>query len=222
MFSAQQEIVQDLQRQLHDAEQEWRSSRARLDSCNQAISQHYRRGQVLKIEMQKLEDHVEALRDALDKETAEDGRMESLRINLEEREAEVQTHEGSYEDSTRAMSELMQSLKEIRREVKAQDEKIKALEQNVAVAASEKTKVEGKRSKILSDKNAAIARIENDKKDRDVVRERREQAQARVLFLIEKSSEISARVPIDEGETSTSLEQKLERFAEDVKRYNRE
>lgn len=172
--------------------------------------------------MQETEDHAEALRDALDKETVEDGGMESLRIALEELEAEVQTHEGSYADSTTAMSAKMQTLKELRRELKAKDEKIKALEQNVAVAASEKSKVEEKRSKILSDKNAAIARIENNKRDRDVVHQRREQAQAWLLDLIEKSSEISARVPIDEGETVASLERKLERFARDVERYNRE
>lgn len=220
--SAQQEIVQDLKRQLRDAEQEWHSSRSRLNSCNQAVSQHQQRAQALKIEMQKLEDHAEALRDALDKETVEDGGIESLRITLQEIEAEVQTHEGSYEDSTAAMSDVMQSLKEIRREMKAKDDSIKALEQNVAVAASEKSKVEEKRSKILSDKNAAITRIENHKKDRDVVHERREQAQAGVLFLIEKSSEISARIPVDAGETVASLERKLERFARDVQRYNQE
>lgn len=222
IFSVQQEIVQDLKRQLRDAEQEWQSSRSHLNKCNQAVSQHQQQSQALKIEMQKMEDHAEALRDALDKETVEDDRMESLRIALRELEDDVQIHEGSYEDGTTAMHAVLQNLKKIRRELKAKDEEIEALEHNVTVAASEKSKVEEKRSKILSDKNAAIARIENDKKDRDVVQERREQAQARVLYLIEKSSEISPRVPVDEGETVTSLERKLERFAQDVERYNQE
>lgn len=222
MSRAQQEIVQDLKRQLHDAEQEWQSARSRLNTCTQAVARHQQRGQALKIEMQKMEDHAEALRDALDKENAQDGGIESLRVALQGAEDERQTYEGSYSESVTAMSSMLQSLKDIRRELKAKDENIKVLEQNVVVAASERSKVEDKRRKILSDKNAAVAQIENDKKDRDVIHERREQAQSRVLYYNQEASRISPRVPIDEGETAESLDQKLTRLKQDVQRYNQQ
>lgn len=222
MSRAQQEIVQDLKRQLRDAEQEWQSARSRLSRCTQAVTQHQQQSQALKVEMQRLEDHAEALRDALDKESAEDGGIEPLRIALQEIEDERKIYEGSYSESVTAMTSMMQSLKEIRRELKAKDDNIKLLEQNALVAQSERSRVEEKRRKILSDKNAAIARIENDKKDRDVIHERREQAQSRVLFYNQEASKISPRVPVDEGETAESLDQKLTRLKEDMQRFNRQ
>lgn len=222
MSRAQQEIVQDLKRQLHDAEQEWQSARSRLNRCRQAVTQHQEQSQALKVEMQRLEDHAEALRDSLDKESAEDGGIESLRIALQEIEDERETHEGSYSDSVTAMNSMMQSLKEIRRELRARDDNIKLLQQNVHVAQSEKSRVEEKRRKILSDKNTAVARIENDKKNRDAIHEKREQAQARVLSYIQEASKISPRVPVDEGETTETLDQKLTRLKEDMQRFNRQ
>lgn len=222
MFSAQREVIQDLKRQLNDLEQEWQSSRARLEKCKQAVARHLQREQDLKIEMQKLEDHAEALRDALDKDNAEDGRIEALRAALQEAEEEKSLNEGSYNDSQAAMSELMENLKLVRRELKAHDENIQALERNSRVAQSENSQVESRRREIISEKNAAVAQIENDKKDREKLKEKRDQASSTVLDYTEKASIVSARVPVDEGETTHSLDQKLVRLQRDLERYNAE
>lgn len=167
-----------------------------------------------------MEDSAEALRDALDKENAEDGRIDALRAALQEAEDEKHLNEGSYQDSETAMSAMMQGLKEIRREMKAKDDSIRALEQTAHVAESERSKVENKRCKILSDKNAAVARIEDDKRAREKVRERLDSAETRVLDYNDKANLISSRVPVDEGETLHSLDQKLERLKRDLERYN--
>jgi chromosome segregation ATPase len=215
-------VIQDLKRQLNDLEQEWQSSRARLEKCKQAVARHLQREQDLKIAMQKLEDHAEALRDALDKDNAEDGRIEALRAALQEAEEEKSLNEGSYNDSQAAMSELMEKLKMVRRELKAHDENIQALERNSRVAQSENSQVESRRREIISDKNAAVAQIEDDKKDREKLKEKRDQASSTVLDYTEKASIVSARVPVDEGETTHSLDQKLVRLQRDLERYNAE
>jgi len=222
MFSAQREVIQDLKRQLHDLEQEWQSSQVRLESCKQAVARHLQREKDLRIEMQKTEDYVEALRDALDKENAEDGQIEALRAALQEAEDEKSLNEGSYSDSQTAMSELMENLKMIRRELKALDENIQVLEQNSRVAQSENSQVESRRREIINEKNAAVAQLDNDKKAREKVKERRDQQASRVLDYTEKAGLVSARVPIDEGETTHSLDQKLSRLRRDLERYNAE
>jgi chromosome segregation ATPase len=222
VFSAQREVIQDLKRQLNDLEQEWQSSRARLEKCKQAVTRHLQREQDLKIEMQRLEDHAEALRDALDKDNAEDGRIEALRAALQEAEEEKSLNEGSYNDSQAAMSELMENLKMVRRELKAHDENIQTLERNSRVAQSENSQVESRRREIISDKNAAVAQIEDDKKDREKLKEKRDQASSTVLDYTEKASIVSTRVPVDEGETTHSLDQKLVRLQRDLERYNAE
>lgn len=222
MFRSQQEIIQDLKRNLHIAEQEWESARSRFRTCSQAVSQHQERGQTLKIEMQEKEDHLEALRDALDKENAEDGGIEALRVVLRGAEEEAQTHEGSFEDSVTAMTSRMQSLQEARRELRVQDGKISSLEHNAAIAESEKSKVEDKRRKILSDKNIAVMRVENEKKDRDEIHGKREEAQSRVLYYNQEASKISPRVPIEQGETAGSLDEKLTRLKQELHRHNQQ
>lgn len=219
-LSAQREVVQDLKRQLNDLEQYWRSARSRFEDCKQAVVRHQQRSNDLRTGMQTMEDSAEALRDALDKENAEDGRIDALRAALQEAEDEKNLNEGSYQDSETAMSAMMQGLKEIRREMKAKDDSIRALEQTAHVAESERSKVENKRRKILSDKNAAVARIEDDKRAREKVRERLDSAETRVLDYNDKANLISSRVPVDEGETLHSLDQKLERLKRDLERYN--
>lgn len=222
MSSAQREVIQDLKRQLNDLEREWQSARTRFENCKQAVAQHLQREKDLRIEMQEMEDHVEALRDALDKENAEDGRIEGLRTALQEAEDEKILNEGSYSDSQAAMTELMDKLKMVRRELKAQDESIQALEQNSRVAQSENSQVETRRREIITNKNIAVSKIEDDKKERDGIKARRDQASSTVLDYTEKASMVSARVPVDDGETTHSLDQKLVRLQRDLERYHAE
>lgn len=198
------------------------SARSRADACKQAYVRHGRREKELQISMQRKEDHVEELRDALDKENAEDGRIDALHSALKEAEDEKQLNEGSYKDSETAMGVIMQTLKEIRRELSSKDSELGTLQQNLRVAESEHTLVNSKKSKVLSDKTAAIAKIEKDKHERASVHGKREQVAARIVEYNEKASLVSSRVSVDEGETAESLDRKLDRLIRDLERYSSE
>ncbi|KAJ6111608.1 hypothetical protein N7523_007669 [Penicillium sp. IBT 18751x] len=221
-ISAQREVIQDLKRQLHDSEQELRSSRVHLEICKQAVARHAQEEKDLRIEMQRMEDDLEALRDAIDKDNAEDGQIESLRAALQEAEDEKSHYEMAYADSQAAMSELMDKLKLIRREIKAQDEKILGLEKASNVAQSENLQVQNRRRELISEKNTALESIVEQKRDRDEVKERLNEASSAVLHYIDRASHVSARVPVDEGETGHSLDQKLVRLERDLARYDAE
>ncbi|KAJ5667938.1 uncharacterized protein N7477_006508 [Penicillium maclennaniae] len=199
-ISAKREVIQDLERQLHDSEQELRSSRDRWEKCKQAK-------------------HFEM---PLDKDNAEDGQIESLRAALQEAEDEKSHYEMAYADSQAAMSELMDKLKLIRREIKAQDEKILGLEKASNVAQSENLQVQNRRRELISDKNTALESIAEQKRDRDEVKEKLDEASSAVLRYIDRASHVSARVPVDEGETGHSLDQKLVRLERDLARYDAE
>jgi type I site-specific restriction endonuclease len=172
--------------------------------------------------MQRTEDHVEALRDALDKDNAQDGLIEGLRTALQEAEDEKSLHEMSYNDSKAAMSELMNTMKLIRRELKTQEEHVLSLEKAANVANSENLIAENKRREAISDKNTALECIAEQKRIRDEEGEKLEEASSTVLHCIDKASIVSARVPIDEGETVASLDQKLVRLQRDLARYHAE
>lgn len=220
--SAQQEVVRHLANQLKDLQQELRTAHSNVQACKQAINRHDRTDKELKLRMQEMEDHAEALRDALDKENAEDGRLDALQSSLKEAEADKQLHEGSLNDSEASMNDIVDRLKTVRRKASAKDQEIQGLEENSRVAESERTVVASKRQGILGEKNAAVAQIERQKVDRDRLGQKKEQLVERVLEYIEKASLVSTRVLVDEGETTVSLDQKLHKLQNDLNRYNQQ
>lgn len=212
-------MVQDLKRQLNDLENDLRSARSRVQTCKQNLVRHKRESGELKISMQKKEDHAETLRDELDKENPEDGRLDNLRAALEEAEGDKQVNEGSYNDSVQAMNDMIQELKEIRREMTINDQKIKDLLEKSRVAGSEQSLVEGRRRELFDEKNAAEAKLEREKEDRAKLQERLDRAKARVVEYCEKAGMVSPRVAVNEGETATSLDHKLVKLNKDLERY---
>ncbi|KAJ5162448.1 hypothetical protein N7492_007840 [Penicillium capsulatum] len=220
-ISAQREVVEDLKRQLNGLEQELRSARGQVTSCKEALDEHHRRSKELNLAFQSLDDHAEALRDALDRESAEDGGIEALRSTLKDTEEEQRVHEGSLADSDTAMKESTESIKLMRRTKAEKEHFISDLLEKSRVAESERSRVDIHRRQILSEKNAAIAQIEMNKQDRQKVLEKKEQSAATVLRYTEMASSVSARVPVDEGETAASLDHKLTRLQIDMERYNR-
>jgi chromosome segregation ATPase len=199
----------------------WQSTRSHTKTCQQTLARHRRESQGLKISMQTMEDHVETLREALERESAaEDGRLDTLKAALKEAEEDKEIQEGSYNDSVQAMNDMVQSLKEIRRELSAKDQSINELVERSRVASSEQSLVANKRRELFNEKNVAVADLEKQRSDRDRMQERLEHAKARVIEFCEKAGMVSARVAIDEGETTTSLDHKLSKLNRDLDRYN--
>lgn len=198
----------------------WQAARSHLKDCQQARTRHQRESQTLKVSMQRMEDHAETLREALEKESpTEDGRLDALRKALKDAEEDKEVQEGSYNDSVQAMNNMVQLLKEIRRELAAKDSSITELVERSHVASSEQSLVAGKRRELFNDKNAAVADIDRQKDNRDRLQEKLENAKARALDFAEKASVVSSRVPIDEGETIHSLDHKLSKLSRDLDRY---
>ncbi|ODM18324.1 hypothetical protein SI65_06195 [Aspergillus cristatus] len=218
----QREIVEDLRRGLNSQEQEFRLARSRAENCKQALVRHERTIKEQQIVVQRAEDRVEELKEALEKENVGDGSIGILRSALVDAEAGKRLNEGQYNDSVEAMKAMMDTLKETRREMKEKDAQIAALQEELRVAQSEEQMVKEKRRQILGSKNAVIERIDVIKHNQEKIRRQREEVVARVLDYIEKASMVSTRVAVDEGETTHSLDKKLDRLHKDLQRYNRE
>jgi chromosome segregation ATPase len=216
----QKEILDDLRRRLSDLENTARTSRSHLESCNQALVRHLRKEKDLQIAVQRLEDQAEELRDALEREAVADPRLEVLKGELKETEEEKRLNEGSWADSVKAMDTIMDKLKKTRREIAAKDVQISSLEEQLRISQSEEGKVQDKRRQALGDKNAAVGRVEDAKQDKARIQQKREQIEARIIDYNEKASMVSPRVPVDEGETPNSLDEKLDRLYKDLQRFN--
>jgi chromosome segregation ATPase len=218
----QSEAVDHLKRGLHSMEEEHRAARNNLEKCKQAVTRHRRRERELEVEVQKAEDRVEELQDAIARDNVEDGRLDVLRSSLKETEEEVRVNESSYEDSVVAIDAATVKMKDIRKELSALGKDLAAADSRVQAAEREEAKLRDKRRKVLSDKNETIGRMDLVKDDKADVEQRREEIVRKIQNFSEQAGLISPRVPIDEGETPTSLDKKLTKLVSDVKRFDQQ
>jgi chromosome segregation ATPase len=172
--------------------------------------------------LQRQEDQVEELTDALERETVEDGHLDVLRTTLQEAEAEKRLNEGSLKDSVDAMDAMMRKLKATKQELSAKDAEISTLQEELRVAQGEEHLVQDKHWKIIGLKNTAIERVNDIKLNRTRIQQEKDRLAARVVEYEEKASLVSPRVAIDEGETANTLSKKLERLHGDLQRSNQQ
>ncbi|KAJ5930748.1 hypothetical protein N7466_006241 [Penicillium verhagenii] len=219
----QEEVVLDLKRQLEALDKELQAALAHVKICTQALAQHAKTKHDLNLTMQRMEDYSEARRDELDKEKAgEDGRIDALQTLLQEAEADKSLQEGSLKDGEANYESIMQRLRDIMKEKAAQGRKIDVLDENVRVADSERSVVRNKREELSSEKDAAIAEIARQRAERANCQKKQVEVEARVLNYTQEASNVSVRVPIDEGETADSLDLKLDRLQSDMRRYTQQ
>ncbi|CAG7927871.1 unnamed protein product [Penicillium olsonii] len=218
-ISAQRDILADLKRQLGDLNQEATKAKSRVDACKMAIALHGRTENDLRYRVDQAEDHAEELKEALEKENAED-EINVLQLTLKDAEGEKEVHEGSFRDVEAAMAAKLEELKQIKREVASKTSDLNSCREKQRVAEDEKKLVQNKRRTILDEKNAAVALIENDQEARASTVQKQEQVRRRVAEYSEKASMVSSRVPVEEGETSQSLDAKLDRLHRDLDRYS--
>ncbi|KAA8645522.1 DNA repair protein SMC6 [Aspergillus tanneri] len=218
----QRGVVADLRHDLSNQEQQLRLARSRLEGCKQARVRHERKTNDLRIAMQKKEDLMEELLEALDKEVVEDGHLDALRTALQEAEEEKQLNSGSLKDSTDAMNAMMKALKGTKQQLAAKDAEINTLMEQLQVVQSEELMGTEKRRKIISDKNAAVNEIDEMKRDLERTTHEKSEIASRILDYSEKASLVSPRVEIAEGETAASLDKKLDRLHRDIQRYNQQ
>lgn len=216
----QKEAVDHLKHGLNELEQQHRSARTHLERCKQAIVRHQRQERELQVEMQRAEDRQEELKDAIERDNVEDGRLDVLRSTLNEVEEEKRVNEGSYEEGVLALDGVMKKIRDIRKEQAAKNKEVAEAEAQVNKAEADEAKVRDKRRKLLSDKNEAIGRVGLAKDNKNAIEQKREEIVQRILNFNEKASMVSPRVAVDEGETTKSLDRKLTKLSDDLRRFN--
>jgi chromosome segregation ATPase len=207
---------------MNDMEQRLAASRSQLQRCKQALLSHKTQEDELQIKLQRLDDQVEELTDALERDNVEDGRLDVLKATLQEGEEEKRVNQGSFDESVAAMSAIMNKLKASRRELASKDAEIAAQEEHVKIAESENSNVKEQRRRALAEKNAAVMRVDDLKQARSRIANRREEIVARILEYSEQAKIVSPRVAVDEGETPNSLDQKLDRLHRDLEHFNKQ
>lgn len=220
--SLQQDVVDRLERELQELMQKRRQAQSQLENFQQSITDHDNREHELQLESQKADDSVEELREEIDRGSMNDGQLHALKAILQESEEEKKVNEASYQDSVNARDALTEKLRDMKRELASKDAEASSAEDNVRNLEEGESGASAKRRKALGDKNVAIGRVEEAKRDKNAAEKKREEVSERILDWSGKASQVSARVSVDAGETAASLDKKLVKLSRDLERYENE
>ena len=208
-----------MRNELKSLEGQMREKQLNVTRCSQAIERHGREVKALRIAMQKAEDVVEQLQDALDRDAIEEGRLDALKDQLKEAEEERATHAGSYEDSVIASDNAKETLGLKREELSTIDLRIQEAMTKLEKAKSRSEKIAEQRRKAMKQKDAAIEEVSKAKKLHAEHEKDRVDKIAVVADFTEQASKICSRVPVDPGETASSIDKKLAKLEKDVERF---
>lgn len=221
MQSACRAELQRLRSELNDLERKMREAQGSVKNCEQAITRHKRDTQELRTEVQRLEADVEDLQDKLDSGAVEEGKLDALKEGLEEAKEELSTHQASFSDSIVAMDKAKETLGPLRDRMNAIDAETADVRAKIHKAEIKKVRTSERRDAALRAKNSAYAEIDQLKDTHQAAAKARDDQAHTVGSFIEEASKICDRVPVDSGETPTSLEAKLEKLHEDLKAWEK-
>lgn len=102
------------------------------------------------------------------------------------------------------------------------DEEMKDVAAKVKKATIKGTKLIHLRVAALEQKNRLEDAIQDVRSDKRREEERRDAQAERTAHFTAQANQIAARVPINTGETAESLDKKLAKLSEDLKRFERE
>ena len=215
---AQQEIVQQLRTELHHLEEASREKQTLTVRCDQAIVRHKRATGSLRVEAQSIQSTLEEMQDALDGESIEEGRLDSLKDALREAQDENATHESSYEDSINAKDQVYEKVRATRDEMANMDKVIQEAETRLTRAETRQTQRAQQREQALREKNRAEDQVQEAKAERAQFAEERQELVGIIEDWTRQASEISSRVAVDPGETSESVQKKYDKLNSDLTR----
>lgn len=168
--------------------------------------------------MQRAQEVVGQLQDAIEEDRIEEGRLQALKENLQEAKDDLATQQSSFGECVVSQDKAKDSMKTAREQMAAIDARIEEATTKQKKAESRTLDRSKQRQKDLQQKNLAINAVK-DAKDRFAHEDRkRDELVYIVADHTTQATEISARVPVPEGETATSLDKKLEKLQKDLDR----
>ncbi|OBT64140.1 hypothetical protein VE03_06217 [Pseudogymnoascus sp. 23342-1-I1] len=188
----------------------------------QAIQKHKQAKRNAERELQKAEEAIERMQAALDEDNVEDGRLEALRDDLTEAEAEVELHKGSYVQARLAR----EGQDGVARTRKVALDAIKSQIANhdviIKKAEDKARRLRHARQVALHTKNSAAGNLEDLRAEKLRAEEGRDTKAETVGDFIAQATMVCAeRVRMERGQTLASIEKKYADVEATIKRHER-
>lgn len=218
LSSIQRQNLEIFKSELRDLERKLRDCQQQAVEASQALTRHERETKNLRLTMQRAEDVVGRLQDALEEDRIEEGRLEALKDHLKEAQEDLTTQQGSFEDCVISRDKANEVLRISREQIAAIDVRINEAATKVKKAEDRTLNCSKQRHTDLQEKNAAINAV----KDAQDLLTRAERDREELVDIVTdhaaQAEQISARVVVPPGETADSLDAKLRKLDSDFKK----
>ena len=214
----EEESLRSLEKDLSVESLKLEDAKRRLANETDALKHHDRERRELKLSIQERQDRCDAAQDDLDNNVAEDGRLEALKKGMQEHQATKTHAEKSWQENLISKDATHAKMKSLTDELKEIDRRIMDAQAKVETAERDLRKADGNRSSALVAKNRAFEDWESAKVSLEECHTQREQQAERVKDFTAHAAIIGARVPVGAGETTESLDKKLDKLQGEIRR----
>lgn len=186
--------------------------------AEQALSQHKMDAKAHRIAIQRADVRVSELEQEYDKVNVEDGKLEVLRKDLEEAQMNCERVSKAYGDQGLLKKELTEKATAARRVWLAAKKTLEEQDTKIEAAKRRHKRQEDARHLMLVEKNSIYREIEETKRDIANAQARVERQNGYIAEYVSNAERTSARVPVDEGQTTESLKATWDKLGQQIER----
>lgn len=198
--------MQDLNRELKDAEQNYRQREKEAKEAREALVRYGRANKELKIQKQEAQRTAAEWKDKLDEATPQENRLDALQEELQKTEEEVKNHENQFLDTFEEKNRLHAKQRELKDQLDAIEQTLQDISVEHAKLETKRKRLAEKRQDALHQKNEALAAVTDAENDKTVAEQRCEDQRAEVATFTEQATSICDRVRVDRSLTKETLE----------------
>lgn len=189
---------------------------------NQDIVKHKTTAKKLELESQRAEETWVQLKDELESDVPQDGKLDALKQQLVEAQEEKEHNEAQLEEAERARRDLAAKATPLKAAFDEATKRLERAEADVKKAGLRIARAADDRNRALQKKNAANEEIKDAEDDKERHVKELDDFEAHVADFVRQATQVCARVPVDRGETADSLDRKMSRITQDLRNYDRE
>jgi chromosome segregation ATPase len=220
-ISYQRETLNHLEREQTELESQRRQATTYEQKCEHALKQNKHSRQSLKIAFQRAEDRVEALQGELDQYSVQDGRLESLRVELAEAQSDLAIIQDTYGNCALEKENLNKVSTEKKRELDVAKEHLAEQSTKLKKAQQITKNHEQARRIVLAQKNNAISKIEELRAAKAIAEQKRAEQAEVVANFTAQASGICDRVPLSSSDNLKSLETRMTKMKQSLDEYKK-
>ena len=211
-----------MRREAQPLENVVRSLQGELQQCNHALGLHEKTGTSLRLAQKTAVQRVQSLKEQLEAAIPQDGKLDSLKDQLRKEEEERDHYQSQYDAASESRQslnveyqELNKTLENATAQIAGHTKKVERIQKGLTKSANDRVVALRAKNEASNALNAATqSKLEEEQAYVD--------QEDNVKYMETAASSICLRVSVDPGETATSLDAKLVRFQDQLRRADTE